>query len=340
MEQAQKSWPFQEAAKIKLDDPGPERAVIFETGFGPSGRPHIGTFAEVARTIMVQNAFKELYPERTTKLFVFCDDMDGLRKVPANVPKREILKEHLGKQLHKIPDPFGKDASYSAHMEKELAQLLSGFGFEFNLKSSAAEYAGGVFNGALHRVLECYDEIKGVILPTLRREHWSPIMPVCENCGRVNTTLVSAHDTARDRVSYECTISSGVGESEVSGCGHKGEVTVMDGHVKCQWRVDWALRWFTYGVKYEMYGKDLIDSAKLSRRIIKILGSDPPVGMFYGMFLDENGKKTGVFMSLEEYEKLIEIFEEYEDIKDFNERMKDPEWESFDEVNRRLRVPD
>jgi lysyl-tRNA synthetase class 1 len=279
---------------MRVDTFDPDRPVIFETGFGPSGRPHIGTFAEVARTIMVLNSFRELHPERMTKLYVFCDDMDGLRRVPGNVPQGRMLKEHLGKPLHKIPDPFGTEESYSAHMEKELVTLLSRFGFEFELKSSAAEYGAGVFNEALRRVLDQYEKIRRVVLPTLQpdtRERWSPIIPICENCGRLYTTLVTGHDGMRNTVTYACTAAFGEDGDKVSGCGHKGEITALDGHVKVGWKIDWALRWFTYRVCYEMYGKDLIESARLSGRITRILGGDPPPGMVYEMFLDERGKK-------------------------------------------------
>ncbi|MCP4668315.1 MAG: lysine--tRNA ligase [Deltaproteobacteria bacterium] len=289
-----KSWSFREAAGMKVDDFSPDRPVIFETGFGPSGRPHIGTFAEVARTTMVLNSFKKLHPERAIKLYVFCDDMDGLRRVPGNVPNRQMLKEHLGKPLHKIPDPFGTEKSYSAHMENELVGMLSRFGFEFELKSSAAEYGAGVFNEALQRVLDCYEKIRQLVLPTLQpetRKHWSPIIPICEKCGRLYTTLVTGHDPIKKTVTYACTAAFGDEGERVSGCGHTGEITVLDGHVKVGWKIDWALRWFTYGVCYEMYGKDLIESARLSGRITKILGSDPPLGMVYEMFLDERGKK-------------------------------------------------
>jgi len=288
------SWPFKEAAKVNIKALGPDEPVVFETGFGPSGRPHIGTFAEVARTIMVMNAFRETHPDRPAKLYAFCDDMDGLRKVPGNLPQPDMLREHIGKPLHKIPDPFGADESYSAHMERELAEFLHRFGFEFELKSSVAEYRSGAFNKGLHRILEKYHDIRNVILPTLQeknRERWSPIIPECQRCGRIYTTVVLDFDLERDAVTYECTGSFGAGKDAIEGCGHKGEVSVLDGGVKAGWKVDWALRWYTYNVRYEMYGKDLIDSAKLSAKICRIMGGDAPAGMVYEMFLDESGKK-------------------------------------------------
>ncbi len=302
------SWPFQEAARINLDKIETHETVVFQTGFGPSGRPHIGTFAEVARTIMVKNAFHELHPERSAGLYAFCDDMDGLRKVPGNLPNPGMLREHIGKPLHKIPDPFETDGSYSAHMERELLNFLSRFGFEFELISSVEQYNSGVFNHGLHLVLENYDKIREVILPTLgeeNREQWSPVIPFCENCGRIYTTVVTGHDPARDTVTYSCTASFGKGDDLVKGCGHQNEVSVRDGNVKVGWKVDWALRWFTYKVRYEMYGKDLIDSARLSGKICRILGREPPVGMVYEMFLSEQGKKisksVGEGLSVDEW---------------------------------------
>lgn len=293
MDKIPSSWPFQEAAKIKASG---DRPVIFESGFGPSGRPHLGTFAEVARTIMVQNAFCELRPEAAdrARLYAFCDDMDGLRKVPGNVPNPEMIRKNLAKPLHQIPDPFGCCASYSGHMEMELERFLRRFGFEFTLKSSALEYANGVFNDSLRRILEKYDAIRETILPTLQeenRETWSPLIPICEQCGKLYTTVVKGVDPPAATVSYECAGSFGEGRNQVAGCGHQGVASVLDGRAKVGWKVDWALRWFTYGVSYEMFGKDLIDSAKLSGKITRLLGGQPPEGMVYEMFLDETGKK-------------------------------------------------
>ena len=284
------SWPFAEAARIEAAS-GP---VIFESGFGPSGRPHIGTFAEVARTIMVQNAFRELHPDADTKLYAFCDDMDGLRKVPGNMPEPEMLRENLGRPLSRIPDPFGTDASFSAHMERELEEFLGRFGFKFELKSSTVEYATGVFNPGLKKVLEHYDQVRAVVIPTLgeeNRERWSPFIPICEKCGRLYTTSVTGTDPATGTLTYECTAAHGEGQNQVAGCGHHGQTSVFDGRVKVGWKVDWALRWFTYNIRYEMYGKDLIDSARLSGKITRILGGTPPAGMVYELFLDEAGKK-------------------------------------------------
>ena len=240
------------------------------------------------------NAFKTQNPDSKTRLYAFCDDMDGLRKVPGNIPNQEMVREHLGKSLVNIPDPFETDKSYAHHMERELEEFLSRFGFAFELKSSHEEYKSGVFNKGLHLILERYDQVSNVILPTLQeenREGWSPIIPTCENCQKIYTTKVTGYDAESDTVTYKCSGTFGSGENEVSGCGHEGKVSVLDGNVKVGWKVDWALRWFTYNVRYEMYGKDLIDSAKLSGKITHILGGKAPGGMVYELFLDESGKK-------------------------------------------------
>jgi len=284
-------WPFLEAQKV-LDtvlrkDPPDE--VILETGFGPSGLPHVGTFGEVARTTFVRRALAEL-SDVPTRLIAFSDDMDGLRKVPLNVPNREMLEPHLGRPLSSIPDPFGETGSYSAYMNRKLEEFLAAFQFEVDFRSSTAMYRGGVFDEALLRVLHHADEIAGIVAPTLGQElraDWSPFFPICESCGRVYTTVVTATHPDRGTLEYRCD-----GEFEgVRGCGHHAETTVTGGAVKVGWKVDWALRWFALGVHYEMYGKDLIESANLSKRICKVLGGRPPVGLFYEMFLDEGGQK-------------------------------------------------
>ncbi len=288
------SWPFMEAQKIsarlkKQDHPDP---IVFETGFGPSGLPHIGTFAEVARTVFVKNAFEHL-TGRTAVIYAFCDDMDGLRRVPKNLPNQDMLAEHLGKPLSAIPDPFGCCESYSDHMENELVKLLDHYRFDYQLKISTKEYKTGAFNPGLHLILENVEPIKQIIIPTLKdenRENWSPFFPVCANCGRIYTTRVSGYFPDRDSISYECVESFGEGNG-IKGCGHKAETSILDGSVKVGWKVDWALRWLSYHVTYEMYGKDLIDSARLSGRIQRMLGGQPPEGMTYEMFLSEDGKK-------------------------------------------------
>lgn len=292
-----KAWPFKEAQKIvsKLDKaeksgkPLKHDYVLFETGFGPSGLPHIGTFSEVARTTWVRFAYEHI-AERPTRLFAFSDDMDGLRKVPENMPNKEMLAEHLGKPLCDIPDPFGEEDSFSGYMNAKLRRFLDSFGFEYEFKSSRDQYRDGVFNEGLLRILECYEDVRGVIIPTLSEENradWSPFFPVCRNCGKVYTTRVTGIHPEDGTISYACDQSF----RGIEACGNEDTVPVTDGNVKVGWKVDWALRWYVFGVDYEMYGKDLIDSADLSAKIVRVLKGQPPVGFFYEMFLDENGAK-------------------------------------------------
>ncbi len=291
-------WPLREATALlahvealearglrSKDDP-----VLFETGYGPSGLPHIGTFAEVARTTFIRRAFRQI-SDRPTKLIAFSDDMDGLRKVPLNIPSPELVQPHIGKPLSSIPDPFQVDESYSAHMNRRLREFLDEFGFDYDFRSSTDMYKTGMFNESLSLLLERVDDVLAIILPTLRpqsREGWSPFMPVCPTCGRNLSTSVTGYHPQRNTVSFACDGGPG---AKVDHCGARGEVSVLDGHAKVGWKVDWALRWFTFGISYEMYGKDLIESAQLSSRIVRALGGTPPIGLFYEMFLDEDGKK-------------------------------------------------
>ena len=284
------SWPFKEAENLrKRYREQPAGPVILETGFGPSGLPHIGTFAEVARTTWVKHAFETLtgWPAR---LVAFSDDMDGLRKVPLNMPNPDMLAQHLGKPLCRIPDPFGCCESYSGHMNKKLQEFLSAYGFDYHFQSSKEAYQRGDFDEGLAIILEKVDAVQGIILPTMteeKQEGWSPFLPVCQQCGRIATTRVTAYHPAERSLSYVCDRTLG----NISGCGYAGDTSVLGGKVKLGWKVDWALRWYSYEVGYEMYGKDLIESAKLSGRITRLMGKQPPVGFFYELFLDEEGKK-------------------------------------------------
>ncbi len=291
-------WPLREATALlkhveSLEARGlrkPEDPVLFETGYGPSGLPHIGTFAEVGRTTFIRRAFHQL-TDRPTQLIAFSDDMDGLRKVPLNLPDPDSVRPHLGKPLSSIPDPFGSESSYSANMNRRLREFLDRFGFEYTFRSSTDTYRAGTFNEGLRRLLHRVDRVLDIILPTLRpdsRPGWSPFMPVCPTCGRNLTTRVTDYHPERDSLSYACDSTRYDG---LHGCGAAGELSVLDGNVKVGWKVDWALRWFTFGVHYEMYGKDLIESAMLSARIVRALDGEPPIGLFYEMFLDEDGKK-------------------------------------------------
>ncbi len=285
-------WPFIEAEKLlqTLTRGGrdPEE-IVFETGFGPSGLPHVGTFSEVARTTFIRRALARISAV-PTRLITFSDDMDGLRKVPLNVPRREMLAEHLGRPLSSIPDPFEERDSYSDTMNARLEEFLAAFDFEHEFRSSTATYRGGDFDEGLLEILRHADDIARIIVPTLsegNRQGWTPFFPICAACGRVYTTRVTALHPQRGTLEYACDAEfEGIG-----GCGHSAETTVTGGAVKVGWKIDWALRWYSLGVDYEMYGKDLIESANISKRIVRLLGGRPPVGLFYEMFLDEQGQK-------------------------------------------------
>ncbi len=280
-----RAWPFEEARKllVRLDGkPAAKGYVLFETGYGPSGLPHIGTFAEVARTTMVREAFRRL-SDLPSRLFAFSDDMDGLRKVPDNVPNREMLAQHLGKPLTSVPDPFGTFPSFGAHNNARLRAFLDEFGFEYEFKSSTECYKSGLFDAALISVLRHYDAVMEVVLPTLgpeRRSTYSPFLPVCPRTGIVLQVPMVERRPEAGSVVYRDPATAQLVEVPVTG-----------GHCKLQWKVDWAMRWIALGVDYEMSGKDLIDSVKLSSRICRILGAPPPEGFTYELFLDEKGEK-------------------------------------------------
>ena len=280
-----RAWPFEEARKVvkRLGGKVPEKGyALFETGYGPSGLPHIGTFGEVARTTMVLNAFS-LLSDMPAKLFAFSDDMDGLRKVPDNVPNKEMLAEHLGKPLTQVPDPFGTHASFGEHNNARLQAFLDSFGFEYEFQSATACYKSGRFDDALLSVLRNYDAVINVILPTLgpeRRATYSPFLPVCPRTGIVLQEPIVERDTDAGTVSYADPVT-----------GDLVTVPVTGGHCKLQWKADWAMRWYALQVDYEMSGKDLIDSVNLSGKICRILGGRPPEGFTYELFLDEKGEK-------------------------------------------------
>ncbi len=301
------SWWEREARSVEQRVRGRTdgRPVLFETGYGPSGLPHLGTFAEVARTSFVRWAFEQLTGGTPTRLVAFSDDMDGLRSVPSNLPQPEMLAEHLGKPLCRIPDPFGTAESFSDHMIGRLRDFLGEFGFEAEFLASSTCYADGTFDEGLLRILTNVDRIRAVVLPTLQpetRERWNPFLPLCERCGRYTTVVEAAHPED-GTVDYACTQPFGGAEP----CGHRGTVPVTGGHCKVGWKVDWALRWAVLGVDYEMYGKDLIESARVSSRICRIIGGTPPAGSFYELFLDEEGrkisKKIGNGIALEEWRR-------------------------------------
>jgi lysyl-tRNA synthetase class 1 len=291
-----KAWPFEEAQKIATRaEELAKREMLFETGYGPSGLPHIGTFGEVARTSWVRHAYGVL-TGKPSRLLAFSDDMDGLRKIPDNVPNREALRGFIGRPLTRIPDPFGTHESFGAHNNARLCGFLDRFGFDYEFASSTEYYAAGRFDAALRRVLEAYDEILAVILPTLgpeRRGTYSPILPIHPQTGVVEQLRIDRVDPDAATVTW------------TDQAGKVFETSVLGGGAKCQWKADWAMRWYALGVDYEMSGKDLIDSVKLSSEICRVLGARPPIGFTYELFLDERGQKIskskGNGLSVEEW---------------------------------------
>jgi len=283
---ASKAWPFEEARKLiaRIEKRGGSDApVLFSTGYGPSGLPHIGTFGEVARTTMVRHAFETL-TGRPTRLVCFSDDMDGLRKVPDNVPNKDMLTAYLGHPLSSVPDPFTNEyPSFAAHNNARLRRFLDAFGFEYDFYSATECYKSGMMDATLLKMLAVYDKVMDIILPTLgeeRRKTYSPFLPVCQRTGRVLQVPMIARDVSAGTVTY---LDPETGEEVVT--------PVTGGRVKCQWKADWAMRWTALGVDYEMAGKDLIDSVTLSSKICRALGGTPPDGFIYELFLDDRGEK-------------------------------------------------
>jgi lysyl-tRNA synthetase class 1 len=292
-----RAWPFEEAAKLaaRIDASGRDTA-LFETGYGPSGLPHIGTFGEVARTSWVRHAYSVLTGRRS-RLIAFSDDMDGLRRVPGNVPNRDLLARHIGEPLTRVPDPFGTHESFGAHNNARLRSFLDQFGFDYEFVSSTEAYRSGRFDATLARVLEQFDAILAVMLPTLgpeRRATYSPILPIHPRTGRVMQVPIERRDTEAGTIVW----------SDPED-GTRFETPIAGGAAKLQWKADWAMRWAALGIDYEMSGKDLIDSVRLSARICRILGAEPPVGFTYELFLDENAqrisKSKGNGLSVEEW---------------------------------------
>jgi lysyl-tRNA synthetase class 1 len=282
--QTSTAWPFEEARKVltRYEGKPPSKGfVLFETGYGPSGLPHIGTFGEVVRTTMVRQAFS-LLSDIPTKLYAFSDDMDGLRKVPDNIPSPEKMREHLGKPLTQIPDPFGTHESFGHHNNARLKAFLDQFGFNYEFISSSECYKSGRFDPLLLSILSHYDEIMNIILPTLRDERratYSPFLPVCAETGQVLQVPVVERNEAQGTIVYK------------REDGKLVETPVTSGHCKLQWKVDWGMRWAAFDVDYEMSGKDLIDSVKLSSQVCRVLGHRPPEGFNYELFLDADGTK-------------------------------------------------
>ncbi|MGH6954874.1 MAG: lysine--tRNA ligase, partial [Alphaproteobacteria bacterium] len=281
---ASNAWPIEEARKVlarMAARPPAKGYALFETGYGPSGLPHIGTFGEVARTTWVRRAFAEL-SDKPTRLIAFSDDMDGLRKVPDNVPNQDRLREFLGMPLTKVPDPFGTHESFGAHNNARLRNFLDSFGFQYEFLSSTECYRSGRFDATLLKILAHYDRVMDIMLPTLgeeRQQTYSPFLPVCVRTGRVLQVPVIARDVAKGTITYR------------DEDGFTAEVPVTGGRCKLQWKVDWAMRWMALEIDYEMSGKDLITSVEQSTKICRALSVAPPETLSYELFLDDKGQK-------------------------------------------------
>ncbi|ATI41220.1 lysine--tRNA ligase [Pacificitalea manganoxidans] len=293
-----KAWPFEEARRVlkRVEKTPPEKGfVLFQTGYGPSGLPHIGTFGEVARTTMVRRAF-EMISDIPTKLICFSDDMDGFRKVPTNLPNQDMLAEDLHLPLTRVRDPFGTHEGFAQHNNARLCAFLDSYGFEYEFASATDYYTSGRFDEMLLTALERFDKIMAIMLPTLgaeRQATYSPFLPVSPKTGKVLQVPTLERNVAAGTIVYE--------EPD----GERVEIPVTGGNVKMQWKPDWALRWAALGVDYEMSGKDLIDSVTQSAKICRALGQTPPESLSYELFNDETGQKIskskGNGLSMEEW---------------------------------------
>lgn len=279
-----KAWPFEEARKLlkRLKGKLPEKGyVLFETGYGPSGLPHIGTFGEVARTAMIQHAF-EVISGMPTKLISFSDDLDGMRKVPSNVPNQEMMAEHLQKPLIDVPDPFETHDSFGGHNNAMLRRFLDTFGFEYDFYSSTEYYRSGAFDQVLLRAVEKYDEIMEVMLASLREERqksYSIFLPISPKSGRVLYVPMKSVNKTEGTITFD------------DEDGEEVTLSVTGGNVKLQWKPDFGARWAALEVDFEMYGKDHSTNTHIYDKICRILGAPAPAHFFYELFLDENGEK-------------------------------------------------
>ncbi len=295
---ASKAWPFEEARRVlkRYEKAPPEKGyVLFETGYGPSGLPHIGTFGEVARTSMIMRAFREI-SDIPTKMICFSDDLDGMRKVPGNVPDQEMLQEHLQKPLTSVPDPFGTHESFGHHNNAMLRRFLDTFGFEYEFYSATEFYRSGQFDTILLRAAERYDDIMKIMLKSLREERqqtYSIFLPIHPETGRILYVPMKNVDAAKGEITFD------------DADGREWTLPVTGGNVKLQWKPDFGARWAALGVDFEMYGKDHSTNTPIYDGICRVLGVRPPEHFTYELFLDENGQKisktSGNGVSIDEW---------------------------------------
>src|ERR1700760_4961054 len=271
---------FAEAVAIL---PALARPVIFQCGYGASGLPHLGTFGEAARPTMVRTAFRALTEDAIpSQLIVFSDDMDGFRKIPDNLPNRQMLEEDRDKPVTSVRDPFGEYESFGAHNNARLRAFLDGFGFDYTFMSSTETYKSGRLDEVLLRILARFEAVQAIMLPTLgeeRRATYSPSLPISPTSGRVLQAPTLEPNVEKGTIVF------------ADEDGTKTEVPVTGGHVKLQWRPDWAARWTALGVDFEASGKDLVDSVRVSNRVCKALGGEPPEAFHFELFMDENNQK-------------------------------------------------
>jgi len=279
-----KAWPFEQARlvveRLKRQ---PKDVVIFETGYGPSGLPHIGTFGEVVRTSMVRHAFRVLTGDKIpSKIICVSDDMDGMRKIPDNVPNHALLEPYLQRPLTDVPDPFGTHDSFAGHNNARLCAFLDSFGFEYEFKSATALYKSGAFDATLLKALTVYDKIMAIMLPTLgeeRRKTYSPFLPISPKTGRVLYVPMKRIDAANGTVTFD------------DEDGEEITQTVTGGKAKMQWKPDFGMRWAALGVDFEMFGKDHQPNQPVYAKICQALGVEPPINYVYELFLDQHGEK-------------------------------------------------
>ncbi|HEX2839777.1 lysine--tRNA ligase [Hyphomicrobium sp.] len=282
-----RAWPFEEARRLikRIEKrKGGNETVLFETGYGPSGLPHIGTFGEVARTTMVRHAFEVLTGGKIkTRLLCFSDDMDGMRKIPENVPDRAALEPYMQMPLTSVPNPFGGNyKSFGDHNNAMLRRFLDTFGFDYEFASATDYYKSGRFDEVLLRAVERYDDIMAVMLPTLgaeRQETYSPFLPISPTSGRVLYVPMKKVDAKAGTITF------------ADEDGTDVTLPVTGGRVKLQWKPDFGMRWAALGVDFEMFGKDHQTNAPIYDKICEILGGVAPEHYVYELFLDENGEK-------------------------------------------------